>query len=183
MKRHDTAILACKLLAVWLFAQGAILGVPAILSGILAAMAAHPNNALAWRMMGACGVLGIGVVIVLVLATFFWKKSDIMANRMVGGHGTSAPSEEIDALCLLSIGVVVVGTLSLQSSVSNVFGSIVVRLSLDASFSEFRDISQWWGSLFANAFRIALCAFVISRSRWIAAFLVHRHCAGAPRAA
>src|SRR5438046_1331000 len=114
MTRIEIATLACKILAVWFFAEVAMAGVWTIITAAVAIVSSFSSSgsSLGYDLKEAA-VLGLVPLGQLVVGLFLWFRAPRLAARMVSDDPTPVIRPDITAPDVLAIAFMTIGVYTL----------------------------------------------------------------------
>lgn len=176
MTRHEIATLACKILALWSFAQSLLLSTGIIL--IMIAIVTEYTESARWS--GLTAAMGSGAIPLGMfgLGLFFWFGANRLASRMVSNDPTPVTHVDLTPEDCLGIALSAIGVFIMVPVVRDL-GATLVQISLD----EFT-LSQWWASaswqanLWSSIMGLGFAIWLIVGSRRIARFMLWLRKAG-----
>jgi hypothetical protein len=144
LTRLEIAELACKILALWIFAQAA-LGITPVLLFCFVAFFQHSSGSV-FAAVTVSALMPLGFLFVGVL---LWKKAEAIARRMVGSDPTPVVRTELDAKGLMSIAFAAIGLYAVWASSEDLFRKIAQVFLI--VHEQGIDRANIWGNINWNA--------------------------------
>lgn len=168
MTRLEIATLACKILALWLFAQAVILGVrvgPTLVSAVLSVFGPRGfQDAPLWMVVwGGFPVLGY-----LAMGLFLWFRAAGLARRMVTDDPAPATRADITEEGVMAVAFAAVGVFVLASVFPGIAWSLYQRSAARDSVGVYRPGGEWQPALCSHAIGLGLGLWLLLGSRGIA---------------
>ncbi|MEX2213733.1 MAG: hypothetical protein WD768_06375 [Phycisphaeraceae bacterium] len=174
MTRREIATLACKILALWMFAQTALLFGSVIVVMVISLFGlVFRVDGLDWQTLFAAVVLAGPAIATLIVSLFLWRKAPSLANRMVSDDPTPVTRDALDSHMLMMIASVAVGLFLLVPSLRNLAGSVFEVLASPFSFADWWETPHWRADFISSLVGLILSAYLILGSAGIAR-AVHR---------
>lgn len=166
MTRREIAVLACKFLALWMFAQGVLYGTSTVVLAIATVGGLFTDRDAQWRLLAMLAYTGVPALCVLVAGIVLWKMSGRLAGRMVSDDPTPVTREDISAESVMSIAFAAVGVFVLVPVLRGLAGSLVGLVRGDHTLSDWADAS-WHRNLWSSIVGLAFALWLILGSRGI----------------
>ena len=166
MSRREIATLACKIIAVYLFAQCLLYGGGVMLTiiylGIEMVRTRFDTALLMTPLITLIPGLGIGAI-----GWLLWAKAEVIGARMVDGDPTPVMLTTATAGDLMSIALAVAGVFVLISGGQGIFRKFAVMLSGRYPMAAYREDPAWIGELVGYVLEAAIGLWLIFGSRGI----------------
>lgn len=167
MTRQELAVLICKTIALWLFAQVAIMSVGVVfvfvaLVGILLGARDPSDGWISFLFTGAPAVIALSVGLVL------WFKAEAIAGRMVKNDPAPIFTGGVDYELALRIALIAVGMYLLIPSLKDLSAACFQVAIADYPVSEWWGDSDWRAYLFADLISFFLSLWLILGSKGVA---------------
>ena len=82
MTRREIATLACKILALWMFAQAAFFVAGVLLMAIISVAAIFTDRGFRWDELAGAAVTGVPALGMLVIGLYFWFRAGRLATAI-----------------------------------------------------------------------------------------------------
>lgn len=171
MTRLEIAVLACRVLALWMFAQVAI-AAPSL--AFLLAMAIH--NAFGsleyrWDELIVVAHMTLPTVGVLVVGLLFWYRAGRLARRMVSDDPTPVTRPDLTRDDVLAIAFTATGVFTLVPVLRELAGSVIPMVRGDYPSSQWWSNAGWQASFWSSIVGLAWSLWLIFGARSIARFV------------
>ena len=181
MTRHDIAVLACRLLALWLILPVAIGACSLVLAPLAMVVGLGPD----WSIKPANLVFGISRALMtlgpkLIVGVFLWTKAGTLADRMVSDDPTPVTRPDIDPKRCLSIATAMIGMYYLLPALGDLFSRMYMALDSIYHSSEWRYLPEWRQGLWSDVFELAMCVWFVMGAGGMARFILWSRTAGRP---
>lgn len=127
MTKHDWAVLACKVLALWALLKGVVWGASDLLSlvALICIGLVQDSSDFEWFSFLWMLPTAVPAVASLVLAWVLWTKADRVAVRMMGPEAGPSETPPLEYEGLLSAAVATVGVVLVFLAIPRLIGTIV----------------------------------------------------------
>ncbi len=173
---RGAAAVACRLIALWLFAQS-VQGVVSAL-GYLLSSAVNRSSRSADVYFGLVGLI---VVIGPVTAGWLlWASADRIARRLVPDDAIIGPVGELQLQPLMTVGLVMVGVSTAAQAIHGLVGAAVLASQRHTSFALWWHDESWLRASASDGVLLTLSAWLIFGGRGLADFVRRARTAGHP---
>lgn len=173
MTRQEIATLACKILAVWMFVQTALMAYTVVNMFVSLLIGVFGNGRVGVDL-AAAGFASIHVLVMLLIGLMLWFKGSTLAARMVSDDPTPVTRPDMTQEAVLAVALTAVGVFSLISVVRPMATSIISMSLAEETWTSPRWQAVFWSSMIG----LALAIWLIFGSRGIARFVLWVRTAG-----
>ncbi|HDZ19838.1 hypothetical protein LCGC14_0321290 [marine sediment metagenome] len=136
MTKHDWAVLACKVLALWMLSRGVAWGA----MGVVGLVVGISEGLFSWTSSNRFGFLmsipmAAPAVVALLFAWVLWTKADRLAVRMMGPEAGPSEMPPLEYEGLLSAAMATIGVLLLVLAIPQSMGIIVWAINYSSDES------------------------------------------------
>lgn len=166
MTRTEIAILACKILAMWVFAQAALLIMDVVMMVIFALANLHSgvSHSTDLAQTAVTGVPAVGAVIVGVL---LWSYAPQFASRMVSAGPEPVTRPDLDHEAVLSVAFAAIGCWLLIPALRDVASIIFTAAFGKYPLFEYWQDSRWQARFWPPVFETGLSIWLIVGTRGV----------------
>jgi hypothetical protein len=125
MTRREIATLACKILALWMFAQAAFFVAGVLLMGIISIAAIFTDRGFRWDELAGAAVTGVPALGMLFIGLYFWYRASRLAARMVSDDETPVTRPDITQADLMAVAFSTIGVFTLVPVFRDLAGSFI----------------------------------------------------------
>ncbi len=156
MTRLEIAGLACKILALWLFAQAAYLLSAFAVSLTVLVGAILSRQGVQWQDLLSFSVTGIMPLAMAVVGVFIWLRAEMLASRIVSDDPTPITSSNATYESMLAIAVTAVGVFTLAGLMRDATKYVVVVSRGELPFEKLWQRPDFLGLVVGFVFAIFL---------------------------
>ena len=166
MTRTEIATLACKILAMWVFAQAALLIVNVVMMIIFALGNFHSGVSRSTDLAEAAvtGLPAVGAVIVGIL---LWSYAPQLASRMVSAGSETVTRPDLDHEAVLSVAFAAIGLWLLIPALRDVASIIITVAFGKLPLFEYWQDSRWQARFWPPVLETGLSIWLIVGTRGI----------------
>ena len=165
MTRLEIATLACKILALYLFAEVVIVGSSVIFMLILTIGGLFSHSARGWDDLLGAAVMGIPTAATALAALFLWIRAEALAARMVSDDALPVTATDLSADTVMAVAFTAIGVFTLIPVLRDLAGIVFRAVSGPYPFSESWRSASWhahfWSCLLGLA--LSLCLMLTPR--------------------
>ena len=176
---RQLAALACRVIALWIFA-GTVEQAVSLVYEVVVAFGALGSRG-SWTRQPTD--LAFGLLLIagpLATGTYLWFGSDRLATRMVPDDAAAVPAGGPGYKGLLSIGLAVAGAIMLSSAVRSLAGAVAEMSLSHGRFADWRHDPFWVRQFWSGMAGLAVTAWLLFGGRGIANLIVWARTAGRP---
>lgn len=173
MTRQEIATLACKILAVWMFVQTALMAYTVVNMFVSLLIGVFGNGRFG-ADLAIAGFACIHVLVMLLIGLVLWFKGSALAARMVSDDPTPVTRPDMTQQAVLAVALTAVGVFALISVVRPMATSIIHMSLAEETWASPRWQADFWSSMIG----LALAIWLIFGSRGIARFVLWVRTAG-----
>jgi hypothetical protein len=167
MTRREIATLACKILALWMFAQAAFFIAGVILMAIISVAAIFTNRGFRWDELVGAAVTGVPALGMLVIGLYFWFRAGRLADRMVSDDETPVTRPDITQADVMAVAFSAVGVFTLVPVFRDLAASFIRIAEDEYRFSEYWASANWQARFWSSIIGLAFALWLIFGSRGI----------------
>ncbi len=173
MTRLEIATLACKIVAVWMFAQTVLMAYMVVNMFVSQLIGVIGNDRVATELVDA-GFASLHVLVPLLIALVLWFKAGALAARMVSDDPAPVTRPDLTQEAVLAIALTAVGAFALISVLRPMATSIIHMSLVEETWAS----PRWQGVFWSSMIGLALSMWLIFGSRGIARFVLWVRTAG-----
>ena len=168
MTRREIAVVACKVLALWMIAQGVFFACHGLLLFVITAIGSMTDHArFGWDEMLVMTVTSTPGLAMLVVGILVWLKAPWLGRRMVGDDPTPVTRSDITSQSVMSITCAGVGVFLLVPTLRDLAGDFILISKTDVPFSEFWRSANWHADFWSTILQLVLALWLILGSRGV----------------
>lgn len=170
MNRREIAALACKTLALLLFAQAAFISISSIVLILFAILAAPFRGWLNWDEISTLLILSIPVLATLIVGLLYWKHSRAIASRMVSGSPEPVTALSITVQDITIVAFNTAGVFILVEGVREFVATVFRMHQFNSTVADLWSHPQTWTALVQLAFGLWLVLGsqgIVRAVRWL----------------